>query len=110
MALRNKGAQKWSKIGKEQKQMTQRFCRKCMIPDYVEDKEEFISVYLDQIPPQDRTEEAVYDSRLKACSICEYYLNGMCRLCGCFVSIRAAHKGQRCPGDFGGTTGRWETG
>lgn len=74
-----------------------RFCRKCMIPDYVEDKEEFLAVYLGQILPENRTDDAAYDGRLELCMKCEYYLNGMCRLCGCFVAIRAAHKDRHCP-------------
>lgn len=73
------------------------FCRKCLIPDYIEDKEAFLKNYLGRIPPEERTEEAVYDHRMEQCESCGRYLNGMCRLCGCFVAIRAAGRRQSCP-------------
>ncbi len=77
--------------------MAQEFCRRCVIPDFIKDKDSFISAYLSRILPEERAEDAVYDDRLKKCSECESYINGICRLCGCFVALRAAHKGQYCP-------------
>lgn len=68
-----------------------------MIPDYVEDKDAFLHNYLNQIDAEDRIKESLYDDRLKKCSQCRNHINGMCRLCGCFVTIRAAHKDHYCP-------------
>lgn len=81
-----------------------KFCRKCMIPDFVEDKDAFLSNYLKNLPDEERTEESVYQNRLKACAGCSEYLNGMCRHCGCFVALRAAVRRQSCPG----IPKRWE--
>ena len=74
-----------------------KFCRKCVIPDFVEDKEGFLSTYLGRINEEDRTEDEVYDNRLEACNKCSHFINGMCRLCGCFVAIRAAVRNNTCP-------------
>lgn len=68
-----------------------------MIPDFVEDKEGFLKKYLDQMPEEQRTLKEVYDQRLEICNRCEYLCNGMCRLCGCFVLIRAAGQKSYCP-------------
>lgn len=79
------------------------FCRRCMVPDYIEDKEAFIEKYVDIIKPEERTDDAVYESRLRKCEKCEHHQNGICRLCGCFVVIRAVARRQSCPA----SPGRW---
>lgn len=73
------------------------FCRKCMIPDFVEDKEGFLRKWLEQMPEEERALDEVYDMRLKKCGGCEFLYNGMCRLCGCFIVIRAAGQKSYCP-------------
>ena len=80
------------------------YCRKCLIPDFIEDKEKFLNNYVNTIPTEEKAEEDVYERRLEICYDCSHYLNGMCRLCGCFVAIRAAVKKQYCPG----TINKWE--
>ena len=75
----------------------QRFCRKCLIPDFVEDKEGFIRTYLNGIDGHLRTNEREWEERLKFCENCENQINGVCRLCGCFVILRAAVRKNRCP-------------
>lgn len=84
--------------------MIQRLCKKCMIPDFVDDKDRFVSTYLNQILPEDRIEDETYDCRLETCRKCDFFLNGICRLCGCFVVLRAAVKGQYCPSH----TDKWQ--
>lgn len=79
--------------------MTSRFCKKCMIPDFVEDKEQFLKTYIDQLGEDVRAEEAVYEKRLRQCKECGHMVNGVCRKCGCFVAVRAAVNGSNCPGD-----------
>ncbi len=44
-----------------------------------------------------KTETLVYEKRLVICKDCNKLLNGMCRLCGCFVEVRAAVQTQACP-------------
>ncbi len=39
-----------------------------------------------------------YDARLELCKECEKLIGGMCRVCGCFVEVRAAKKSVHCPG------------
>lgn len=79
------------------------FCRKCMIPDFVEDKEGFLRKWLEQMPEEERISDELYDQRLRICNSCEYLCNGMCRLCGCFIVIRAAGRRSYCPA----VTSKW---
>ncbi|WP_442871692.1 DUF6171 family protein [Anaerocolumna sp. MB42-C2] len=44
-----------------------------------------------------RTPEETYKYRLEQCKKCQYLLNGLCRLCGCFVEIRTAVITNYCP-------------
>lgn len=44
-----------------------------------------------------RTPEAIYQKRLELCNTCPYQQNKMCRMCGCFVEIRASRKNMYCP-------------
>ena len=82
-------------IGEE----SQAFCRRCLLREYAEGKKlyELIREYIEAIPDGQRAEEGVYAARLEACRSCDWLLNGMCRVCGCYVEVRAAKKGQRCP-------------
>ena len=53
--------------------------------------------YIARLDEDVRVEQAVYEERLKKCSQCGRLLNGMCRLCGCYVELRAALKVRKCP-------------
>ncbi|MCC8049515.1 MAG: DUF6171 family protein [Clostridiales bacterium] len=75
-----------------------RICRKCLL--YEETEEAFrekLAGYLANLDDDDRVDQATYEARLTKCSECEHILNGMCRLCGCFVELRAAIKVRKCP-------------
>lgn len=76
-----------------------RICRKCLVPDFIEDKDRFLANALRSISEDDRTEDVLYEFRLEKCESCKKYANGLCRLCGCFVAVRAAVKAQYCPGN-----------
>lgn len=39
-----------------------------------------------------------YQRRLSICKECEKLLSGMCRMCGCYVEMRAAIALRDCPG------------
>ena len=75
------------------------FCRRCLLREFAEGKKlyELIQEYLAAIPGEERAETAVYEARLAACRQCDWLANGMCRQCGCYVEVRAAKAGQRCP-------------
>lgn len=53
--------------------------------------------YIERLPEEDKAKEELYEQRLQICKECEMLLSGMCRLCGCFVEMRAAIKKRSCP-------------
>lgn len=75
-----------------------RGCRKCLLRDLTE-KEYFrnMYVYISNLPEEDRTPEEEYERRLSKCRECDHLLSGMCRICGCFVEMRAAIGVRHCP-------------
>ena len=44
-----------------------------------------------------KAEEKDYKERLGICMDCDNLINGMCKLCGCYVEMRAAVKKNYCP-------------
>lgn len=76
----------------------QRYCRKCLLREM--DEEEFfqrMDTYIRNLPEEDKVSAEVYEERLAHCKACEHLLNGMCRICGCYVEMRAAMKIRICP-------------
>lgn len=73
-------------------------CKRCLVYEMAE-AESYKSMYhyIEQLEDTIRTEEAIYQSRLLVCKECDSLLNGMCRVCGCFVEMRAAVKTNYCP-------------
>lgn len=53
--------------------------------------------YIAQLDADKKTEHQLYEQRLMLCKECEQLLNGMCRVCGCFVEMRAAVAKNCCP-------------
>lgn len=74
-------------------------CRRCLLEDMTTEKKLYVTVreYLDAVPQNVKTPDAVYRSRLDACRRCQNLQNGMCRLCGCFVEMRAVKDANTCP-------------
>lgn len=75
-----------------------RVCRKCLPGQ--EGKEAFyenLSSYIQRMDEELKVNQQNYESRLAICSTCEKLMNGMCRLCGCFVELRAVQKVRKCP-------------
>lgn len=75
-----------------------RVCRKCLLRE--EDQETYLAkldVYIANLDPDVRVEQKLYEKRLLLCRECPNLQNGMCRLCGCFVELRAALKVRKCP-------------
>ena len=86
-----------------------KFCRKCF---HAEMRRQGISeeTYRDmlerieEMDPELRCTKEVYEERLTACKKCEYLVEAMCGVCGCFVESRAAVKANSCPAE----EKRWE--
>ena len=75
-----------------------RICRRCLAKE-MPDTEYYQNMY-DYIAAMDETIKApdeVYQNRLSHCKECDSLLNGMCRICGCFVELRAAIRQKSCP-------------
>ena len=77
----------------------QRICKKCLLRE-MQEGEYFKNMYeyIAQLDPDIKADTALYEERLAACKACEHLMNGMCRVCGCFVEMRAAVKKNYCPG------------
>lgn len=77
-----------------------RFCKKCLTRDLADQKEYFRTMYeyIENLDPDIRAEETLYEERLAACRECDMLFQGMCRRCGCYVELRAAVRTNGCPG------------
>ena len=74
------------------------YCRRCLIAQ-VDDEQLAASVrrLVDDLGEEERVEPEVYERRLGRCRECDMLLNGMCRLCGCYVELRCAMRVRSCP-------------
>lgn len=72
-------------------------CKRCLLKD-MGDQEYYQSVkdYIERLPEEMKAEPSLYQLRLKRCQACTLLVNGMCRLCGCFVEVRAAKAINHC--------------
>ena len=86
-----------------------KFCRKCFIAEMKrqgisEDTYRAMLERIENMDPELRCTKEVYEERLAACKKCEYLVEAMCALCGCFAESRAAAKSNFCPAE----PKRWE--
>lgn len=83
----------------EQKTGNRRYCRKCLTRDMVGKEEYFRSLreYIANLDPDIKADEALYEERLGTCKECDLLLEGMCRICGCYVELRAVVAKNICP-------------
>ncbi len=75
-----------------------RVCRKCLLADMKE--EDFFRTLRSHIRNIDedlKVDQAVYEKRLDQCRACDDLISGMCRICGCYVEMRAIMKKNACP-------------
>lgn len=80
--------------------MPERVCKRCLLKELSEtDYFKSIYDYIENIPPERKTEDDIYQARLALCKSCDHLINGMCELCGCFAEVRAAKKMQHCAKD-----------
>lgn len=82
----------------EEKEISFRICKKCLLRD-MEEGEYFKNMYdyIAHLDPEIKTGHEEYERRLQTCRECEELANGMCRVCGCFVEMRAALEKNYCP-------------
>ncbi len=83
----------------EQKTGNQRYCRKCLTRDMLGKEEYFRSLreYIANLDPDIKADETLYEERLAVCKECDLLLDGMCRICGCYVELRAVVAKNICP-------------
>lgn len=75
-----------------------RVCKKCLL--WEESPAEYfqkLEVYIQGLEESVRVDQETYEERLGVCGSCENLISGMCRLCGCFVELRAALRVRKCP-------------
>ena len=70
-------------------------CRKIGLSD--SDYNLLVKNYVAYIDKDIKTPDSLYQERLEICGQCNFLQNGLCRLCGCFVMMRAAKIHNRCP-------------
>jgi len=76
--------------------MTVETCSRCLLFESNPALALTVSEYVNSLSQKQRASDEIYERRLQLCKICDELLNGMCRLCGCFVEARAAKKLARC--------------
>lgn len=59
--------------------------------------EALVRHHINQLDESLRVSEAVWKERVRLCDRCEYQQNKMCRMCGCFVEVRASRRNMSCP-------------
>lgn len=72
-------------------------CRRCLIDEMMKNSKAELAEYIGSLSDEIKVGEEEYQRRLAICEECEHLLNGVCRLCGCFVRARAAKKALGCP-------------
>ena len=66
----------------------------------MQDKTEYfqnLRIYIENLDPDTKAGEELYERRLGVCKECDLLLEGMCRSCGCYVELRAAVEKNVCP-------------
>jgi len=53
--------------------------------------------YIDNLDKDIKASPEEYERRLALCKECDNLIDGMCKVCGCYVELRAAISNNRCP-------------
>ena len=74
-------------------------CKKCLLADMAAEQplRKLMEEWLAAIPQEQKAAPDAYQERLGLCSQCDELMNGMCRLCGCYVELRAGKARMACP-------------
>lgn len=74
------------------------YCRNCLFSDQEKiEMQKSLEEYLSSLSPETKAGERLFEERLKLCTACPDQLDGLCRICGCFVQARAAKQQSYCP-------------
>jgi hypothetical protein len=75
-----------------------KFCKKCLLRD-MNQNTYFNSLYeyINRLDEDIKADPSEYERRLSICTQCDNLLDGMCRICGCFVELRAVIATNYCP-------------
>lgn len=74
------------------------FCYKCLLEELNDATiYEQVQHTLSLIPEREKTDPETYRIRLNVCRDCDKLVSGMCRVCGCFVEVRAVYQKKHCP-------------
>ncbi|QHQ63630.1 hypothetical protein Ana3638_04470 [Anaerocolumna sedimenticola] len=74
------------------------YCRKCLLKDMPENVYfKNLYDYIETLSEDIKANAAEYERRLNICKECDNLLNGMCRICGCFIELRAVIDKNYCP-------------
>ncbi|MDD5935354.1 MAG: DUF6171 family protein [Clostridiales bacterium] len=73
-------------------------CKKCLLYEMPDAKRyQNMYDYIANLDDDVKVPESVYQQRLSICKECDQLLAGMCRICGCYVEMRAVMKQRSCP-------------
>lgn len=73
-------------------------CKRCLVYEMAEAAQyQTMYDYIKNLDEGVKASEEVYQARLKSCKQCDNLLAGMCRICGCYVELRAAIGTKNCP-------------
>ena len=75
-----------------------RVSKHCLVSE-LDEKEAYENMftYIAQLDEEIKAENPLYEERLQTCKACSSLQNGVCRVCGCFVEMRAAVRTNKCP-------------
>ena len=73
-------------------------CKRCLLYEMADASQyQNMYEYIKNLDEDVKVSNEVYQARLKRCKQCEHLLAGMCRICGCYVEMRAAIQVKSCP-------------
>lgn len=77
--------------------MEKKICKRCLLMQYP-DAEYFKDLYgyIESLDNDIKVEDSEYNRRLDICIECDNYIKGMCKICGCFVELRAVIAENEC--------------
>ncbi len=78
---------------------TLRLCKRCLLEDMADEQALFglIQSRIKLLSESEKAPEETYRYRLARCQACGELHRGTCVQCGCYVELRAAKRGMRCP-------------
>lgn len=73
-------------------------CQRCLVYEMADaDRYKNLYEYIKNLDDELKVTDERYQERLAQCKKCDFLLAGVCRICGCYVEMRAAIKQRSCP-------------